>query len=732
MKKLILLCILGIFLSFDLSAQIDTTNDYIDLSLEQLMNVEVVTASKKGEKISDAPATVRVITEEQIKLFGWKDLKDVFRAIPGTDVSYCVQGEIRTLVTMRGVLGNQKLLILQDGQMQNPITGERFIFGNNIPLNIYKRIEIVYGPSSALYGADAYAGVINLITKDGGDINGLEINTGYASTNSYIADMTFGQKVSENTDFILGGRIYYGQDYKLHEDYTDPLDYGNVGNYSGLLGKEDKTYPIKNWNLFTKLKYKKLTLGGDWQHEYESQVLSTIPANYAYTSKNIWSQDIRHIYAKYDIVSNEKIDLSATVTVGDYTVNPTTNFTIVNGNSTDAQQQFKYAYSSYIQGLIQNSWTISEKLSLIVGISYADVKSFPKTQNLIDGPYTPGGELEDDLSAFVDDNGNVFGKIGLTDSIFGERNYSNFGSFLQTQYKIFKSLSVTLGARYDYNTIYGSTVNPRAGLVFTPIKSLSVKGLYGTAYIQPSNYYRWENWANPFAMHIPNENIKPEKIQTMELSGSYFINDYISLSVSVFRNEMTDVIRPVPAAAQAGDYPYYNPYRELIGESSNTGFVEINANLGSMYSQGSEIEFNAQYGAFRVNLAYSYVAGKDNDDNSDLPKVSQNKLNANLSYNGKRFYGSVSVRYFSDIQPLPTNSLYGTGMAQAGGKIPGAVILYANAGFNITKSLSISISGENLANTKHYGAAPYAESIWIQPRAPQPLLVVFGGIHYKF
>jgi outer membrane receptor protein involved in Fe transport len=71
-------------------------------------------------------------------------------------------------------------------------------------------------------------------------------------------------------------------------------------------------------------------------------------------------------------------------------------------------------------------------------------------------------------------------------------------------------------------------------------------------------------------------------------------------------------------------------------------------------------------------------------------------------------------------------------MAQAGSKIPGAVILYANAGFNITKSLSISISGENLANTKHYGAAPYAEAIWIQPRAPQPLLVVFAGIHYKF
>ncbi len=722
--------ITGDVINITMNALDDEVNLF-ELNLEELMNIEVVTATKKGEKISDAPATVRVITEEQIKLFGWRDLKDVFKSIPGIDVSYTVQGEIGTLVTMRGVLGNQKLLILQDGQMQNPITGERFIFGSNIPLNLYKRIEIVYGPSSALYGADAYAGVINLITKDGSDIDGFEVNTGYVSTNSKIADITFGKKVSENTDFVIGSRIYNGEAPKLHEDYTDPLDYGNVNNYSGKLGKQDKSYPIKNWNLFSKIKYKKLLIGADWQHEYESSILSAIPANYAYTSNDVWSQDVRHVYAKYDIISNEKINFNATVTIGDYTVNPSSGFVIVNGDLTDATPTFKYAYSSYIQGLIQNSWNILDNLSVIMGISYADVKSFPKTQNL-ENPFTTGGKLEDDLSYFVDNQGYVFGKIGLTDSIFGERNYSNFGSFLQAQYKMTKYLSLTVGARYDYNSIYGSTFNPRAGLVFTPAKRISIKGLFGTAYIQPSNYYRWENWANPFAMHIPNENIKPEKIQTMEVSGSYFINDYASISMSIFRNDMTDVIRPVSAGQQTGNYPYYNPYRTLIGESVNTGFVEINSNSGSMYSQGAEIEFNFRLRNFGANLAYSYVTGKDNDDDSNIPKVSQNKLNANLFYKGKKLYASLSVRYFSDIQAATTNSLYGTGGAQEGGKLPGSTIFYANAGYDFTKSFSIFVNAENLFNTKHYGAAPYGESIWIQPRAPQPLRVLFVGIHYKF
>ncbi|HCT30109.1 MAG TPA: hypothetical protein DIW31_05130 [Bacteroidales bacterium] len=710
---------------------LDKEINLFELNLEELMNLEVVTATKKSEKISDAPASVKVITDEQIKLFGWRDLKDIFRAIPGIDVSYDVQGEIRTLVTMRGVLGNQKLLILQDGQMQNPITGERFIFGNNIPLNLYKQIEIVYGPTSALYGADAYAGVINLITKDGSDFNGIETNVGYVSTNAYVADVAFGNKVSDNTDLVIGGRIYRGEDFKLYEYYKDMIDYGSVGDYSGNLGLRDKSFPIKNWNLFTKLKYKKLTIGGDWQHEYESQAMSTIPSNYAYTSEDVWSQEIRHLYAKYDLFSNKKINLNATVTIGDYTVNPTSNFTIVNGDLTDADRQFKYAYSSYVQGLIQNTWNILDNLSVIMGVSFADVKSFPKTQNL-ENPFTPGGKLEDDLSYFVDNQGYVFGKVGLTDSIFGERNYSNFGSFFQSQYKLTKYLSLTFGARYDYNTIYGATFNPRVGLVFTPNKRISIKGLFGTAYIQPSNYYRWENWANPFAMHIPNENIKPEKIRTMEISCNYFINDFASISMSVFRNDMTDVIRPIPAEEQIGNYPYYNPYRTLIGENVNTGFVEINSNSGSIYSQGAELELNVRLGSLGANIAYSYVAGKDSDDDSNIPKVSQNKLNTNLFYKGKKFYASVSVRYFSDIQAATTNSLYGNGGAQEGNKIPGATIIYVNTGYDFSKSLSISVSAENLFNTKHYGAAPYAESIWIQPRAPQPLMILFAGVHYRF
>jgi len=708
----------------------DSTNIY-DLSLEQLMNIEVTTASKKKQKISDAPATVISISAEQIEKYGWSDLKDIFRALIGVDVSYDVQGEVRTLVTIRGVEGNQKILVLQDGQRQNPITGERFVYAHNIPLNIYKRIEIVYGPASALYGADAYAGVINLITKEGKDIDGITGNIGYITTNAIDASIIFGKQINEDIDVVISGRIYNGEDYALHEDYKDLNDYGPVANYSGELGSKSKKYPIKNWNFLTKVKYKKFTFGFDWQHELESNAPTCIPANYAYIENNVWGQDIRHFYVDYNLIKNEKLDLSATATVGDYAINTASNFYISNSDLSNGSASYKYGYSSYASGLIKANWTISPKFSIISGISSDVVKSFPKTQNLSE-PYHLDGGLQDDLSQYKDSNNYVYGIKGLTDSIFGERNYYNVGGFVQAEYIPIEKISIVLGARYDYNSVFSGAFNPRAGVVYRATSKLTFKALYGTAYIQPSNYYRWENWANPFAMHIPNENIKPEKLQTIEFNTNYFINKNVSVRASIFRNDMTDIIRPIPADPQEGNYPYYNPLRTAIGASTSSGFVEINGNLGKMYSQGVELDVNFQISKILTSLGYTYLDGEDMENNTKLAKTSQHKLNWNIAYTTKKFNIALTTRYYSDVNTTNTNTLYGnTGSGDKSLKFAGATIFYANAYYKINKSIRLQLACGNMLNTKHYGAAPYGESIWIQSRAPQALRKIIVGITFN-
>ena len=539
-----------ILLATQVSAQDNNELDLINLTLEDLLNIEITTASRRPQRISDAPATVVSYSAEQIEQFGWRDLKDVFRSIVGVDVSYDVQGEIKTQVSFRGIEGNQKILVLQDGKRQNPITGERFVFGHNIPLHIYKRIEIVYGPASALYGADAYAGVINLITKDGADINGVEGGVGYVSTNAVVSNLRMGKE----TDVLLSGRIYNGQDFKLHQYYTDDIDYGIVNEYTGYLGSLAKVYPIKNWNMLGKIRYQRFTLGFDWQHQLESNAPSSIPSNYAYVQNNLWGQDIRHIYLNYRAFESTRLKINATATAGDYTINPASNFFIAidsdnNGTLDNAAPGYKYGYSGYIQGDVKADYTASDKLNFVGGISYVYVVSFPKTQNL-ETPYRLDAGLQDDLSMFVDENGYTFGLLSLTDAIFGKRNFTNFGSYAQAEYKPFKSLTVTLGGRFDYNSIYKETFNPRIGIVYNVTKYLTLKALAGSAYIAPSNYYRWENWANPYAMHIPNLNIKPEKLQSAEISGTLFATSQLSIRTSLFRNTMRDIIRPVEAPEQ--------------------------------------------------------------------------------------------------------------------------------------------------------------------------------------
>ncbi|MCJ8345046.1 TonB-dependent receptor plug domain-containing protein, partial [bacterium] len=136
------------------------------LSLEDifLLDEVVVTASRTKQKIKKAPSTIRVISAQMIKERGYKDIKDIFRDLPGFDFSEDLAGEVRSLAIGRGILGSNKYMFLLDGKKINITSGERFILGNNIPLNMVKKIEIVYGPASAMYGADAYSGVLNIIT----------------------------------------------------------------------------------------------------------------------------------------------------------------------------------------------------------------------------------------------------------------------------------------------------------------------------------------------------------------------------------------------------------------------------------------------------------------------------------------------------------------------------------------------------------------------------------------
>ena len=158
-------------------------DDIVNMSLQELLQLDVTTTSKFHEDISDSPASLHVFTAEQIDHRGYRNLADLLKAVPGVHYSLFTISDTYNSINLRGVAGNTKFLILQDGVRISSAAGESFPVGYNYPLYYAKQVEVLLGPSSVVYGADAFMGVVNIITQDekSRDVN--EVSLYYGSDN---------------------------------------------------------------------------------------------------------------------------------------------------------------------------------------------------------------------------------------------------------------------------------------------------------------------------------------------------------------------------------------------------------------------------------------------------------------------------------------------------------------------------------------------------------------------
>src|SRR5665213_95856 len=189
----------------------DTASDVkklLQLSLEELMNIKVVTASGFLQTTAEAPSTITVITSQQIADRGYEQLEDALRDVPGIDMIH-LNGYAPTLIYFRGMYGaeNLRALLMIDGIVENNIIGSNDMAGPAYSLHNVDKIEIIWGPASALYGADAFGGVIDIITKKGEQINGVKAEKGFGSFNTSFEKLSMGARKS-NLEFAVAGTLY--------------------------------------------------------------------------------------------------------------------------------------------------------------------------------------------------------------------------------------------------------------------------------------------------------------------------------------------------------------------------------------------------------------------------------------------------------------------------------------------------------------------------------------------
>lgn len=231
--------------------------DLSELALEDLLRVDVVSASRFAQSTEDAPATVSVIGEEELRSHGYRNLSEALVTLPGVYSSY---DRGYTLLGVRGFNRpgdyGSRLLLLTDGARRNDPLYDQALFGNEAPIEIdwVKRLEFVTGPASAVYGSNALFGTVNTVMLGGADVDGYRVTVDAGSDDSKHVGLVAGKKLEGDREWFVGFSAYKSDGADLDFPAFNGADNGHA---NGLDGEEYQ-------KLYAKYRWGKWRLTANW------------------------------------------------------------------------------------------------------------------------------------------------------------------------------------------------------------------------------------------------------------------------------------------------------------------------------------------------------------------------------------------------------------------------------------------------------------------------------------
>lgn len=531
----------------------------ITLSLQELMNQEITTASKIEEKIADIPASVVLVRREDIERHGYRDISEALRHITGL---YGIDTYFREGMAF-GVRGfwskwtNKQIILLVDGVPRvNPIRNSHPLAEISVPIEAVERIEVVRGPLSLIYGDGAFFGAINIITelKDHpAKPNLVSFGIGSHGT-AKLSGRVFGENEARDKSFTLIASSFAS--LGIEENYHDMakrnlLPIAGVDNQTsgGKLEKRE-TYA----SLHTRLKnfFLKVT-----RVEAEPQYINLWPASEdngrAFISNNI-------LTLGFDTQPSEDWSVKGRLTYRERDLN------VDNSGSKKLNQGRPSIHtkgSSLFEGEYTALYAPSERFRLNAGVYF---RVIPDAFRYVHIPA---------LGAFER-------RFELIDEILGG------GLFTQINYDINEKWHVVAGLRAEYLRDYdmrfstattptmtrtydqgGTEFIPRLALIYQPNERHTLKFLYGEAVSWPSFE---QNQPQVYTPEV--DNLRPERVRTVEILHDAVFSEQFSTTVSVFRNELENLI--------ARDLQF------VLDENNNPITIEIQNNSGKHTTNGLE------------------------------------------------------------------------------------------------------------------------------------------------
>jgi len=647
---------------------------YFEMSLEELMEVQITTGASRPMNRDKMPSSVTVITADEIKLLGLRNLTDVINYIVPGGIGDIHRSTRTGLYCFRGITAddNGKFVFMVDGLNVTSMTmwgafNERYLG----LLDELDRIEITQGVSSNLYGDGATSGIINFITKTGKDFQGTQITSGYGSGNDFQESIKFGSKKSETeNDFY-----YFG--YKQSHGYTPS---GGSGSSTTGEGRKEHSADGRYWNHFPpSFKFQSTVQRGEFtlraryvQDKFEEPYTAS-GFDYWNTSDVYWFHNYFFIQPEILHVLNENSRIKANIALEMEEM---------------GQQKFKDWYASAGGNLIAEA---GEDY-----ITRGERKIRGQLLHYYDGfanhKLTTGAELfwmhvGPDFSGENRTITVVSGNRVDVENIEPKDLY--FGALLAEDiWQLSERTTLFAGARLEKHNLTSASFSPRITISHDVSEKTNVKFLYNSGYRTPP----WGYFASNEKNSKPEP--KPEKVQSFEAHILHKFNPKFNTSLIGYYTTYKNLINYWSSSAPfSGNSSYYNfPEVKVAGLEGLGEYHSENLTLKVSHSYSRPVHLSDN--AWRISIL-SY----NEDDWAQFP-THLTKAQAIIPLIKDKC--TLGLTY---LRPWGIR-----GQRNADPKLKDAAdYINATLTFKLNKNFELQVSGYNLTSEAHpwWGAYTY-------------------------
>jgi outer membrane receptor for ferrienterochelin and colicin len=437
----------------------------------------VVAAGRREQTQQQAAASVSVVTADDIKLFNYESVSDVLR---GQRSFYIHTDGLNDFAGVRGFLRpgewNARILVLVDGRPTNEmIYGQTHIDKDFVvPMEAVKQVEVIRGPGSALYGSNAVFGVVNVVTKDGADVDGIQTRVEGGTQSTARASVLFGTKTRSDWDIIgcVTGYTSQGDNDIVYDGINQAAyDFGHIRN-SDYEGVE---------SAFLKVKKGEFTGEADFENRPKDNRAATYDTSFFNPGSEHEERSNLTLHFDHEIDTGQS--LHAMVYYGSY------HYEQRWGIDVDVPAPYEYhslGNDDWVGEEVHYDWQATDTFHVLAGAEGA--------QSL----YT----YQHDFTSL---NGNL---------LQADKSFNTAGAFTECELKLTKSVTAVVGGRVDKVQRIGVNFSPRGALIVQPTAQDTVKALYGRAFRSPNLY---EQFYNVPGFNTGNPNLKPEICDTYEM-----------------------------------------------------------------------------------------------------------------------------------------------------------------------------------------------------------------------